>query len=396
MVMTTTLAAVNRQAIRDLVRPLDPVVSLYLGLTPPSTTADATEELALRWRAIAGQLATQGAPHSTVETLTRYVGSLPIHAAEVAVFASGDRVLLHRELPGGVAFDQAPFAAPARVAPLLSWLQRHPPYVAIVTDRTGADVTAVASGATVGVTELVVGPDDEVERNAPGGWAQPRYQRRAEDSWRHNAAAVAAAATHALQRVAADLLIVTGDVRAVQLLEARLRDHLHDRVVVHHVPGGRQPDGSAPARRAAIAEQVTAHAAQRTAGILSQFDAERGPHGRVVEGVTVTLAALADGRVDTLVVVDDPVDRRAAWFGPDLLCVDDPTQAAGPGGALRSGRLVDVAVRAALLTDADVRIVDPATATGLAGGIGAACRFAGRAAGQHVVTDDSRISRVLT
>jgi hypothetical protein len=95
----------------------------------------------------------------------------------------------------------------------------------------------------------------------------------------------------------------------------------------------------------------------------------------VVDGVAETLAAPADGRVDTLVVLDDPADRRSAWFGPDLLCVDDPTQTAGPGGALRSGRLVDVAVRAALLTDADVRIVDPATATGLAGGIGALCRF---------------------
>jgi hypothetical protein len=34
---------------------------------------------------------------------------------------------------------------------------------------------------------------------------------------------------------------------------------------------------------------------------------------------------LAEGRVDTLIVVDDPGDDRAAWFGPDLLCVADPT-----------------------------------------------------------------------
>ena len=40
-----------------------------------------------------------------------------------------------------------------------------------------------------------------------------------------------------------------------------------------------------------------------------------------------------------------------------------------------SGRLVDVAVRAALLTEADVRVVDPAQAAKLAGHVGALCRF---------------------
>jgi hypothetical protein len=71
--------------------------------------------------------------------------------------------------------------------------------------------------------------------------------------------------------------------------------------------------------------------------------------------------------VATLVVADVPGEERVAWFGPELLCAD----AVGPG--LVRGRLVDVAVRAALLTDAEVRLAGPHEAG--TDGIAALCRF---------------------
>ena len=102
--------------------------------------------------------------------------------------------------------------------------------------------------------------------------------------------------------------------------------------------------------------------------------AELGPHGRGVVGVTNTLAALAAGRIRTLVVTDDEADQRWAWFGPDTLCVDESTLPGLPAGRrLRPGRLIDVAVRAALLTDADVHVLDEAD--GLPEGIGGLGRF---------------------
>jgi peptide subunit release factor 1 (eRF1) len=220
-----------------------------------------------------------------------------------------------------------------------------------------------------------VGPDDEIERNAPGGWAQPRYQRRAEDSWRHNAAAVAEAAIHALRRVNAELLLVAGDVRAVQLLEDRLHDHSGPRIAMRHVPGGRQPDGSTPIRRAAIAQELAGYAAERMADVLQRFENERRPHGRAVEGAAETLAALAAGRADALIIVDDLRDARTAWYGPDVLGVDNRFRAAGADAALRSGRLVDIAVRAALLTDADVIVIDAENPAAPAERIGAICRY---------------------
>jgi hypothetical protein len=182
---------------------------------------------------------------------------------------------------------------------------------------------------------------------------------------------VAEAAHRALHATQAELLLLAGDVRAVQLLEERLPEPNHG-LCRHHLPGGRQPDGSAPARRLAIDEQVAAHADEVTSRLLERFEAERGPRGRTVEGVAATLAALAEGRVETLLVAANPADPRRAWFGADILCIDDPGQTGGRSDGLREGRLVDVAVRAALLTDAEIRMVDGVTP---AEGVGALCRF---------------------
>jgi len=80
--------------------------------------------------------------------------------------------------------------------------------------------------------------------------------------------------------------------------------------------------------------------------------------------------------VDVLLLApDDPDDLRTAWFGAEptqlgttaaevkALGVDDPTE----------GRLVDVAVRAALGTGAGIRVVG--AGAGLEGGIGAILRW---------------------
>jgi hypothetical protein len=235
----------------------------------------------------------------------------------------------------------------------------------------------VPGGGAAESTWTVIGPDDEIERNAPGGWSQPRYQRRAKDSWQHNAAAVAQAVTRALRDLRAGLLLVAGDVRAVQLLRDHLPPAFRRQIILRHVPGGRGHDGSEAVRRAAIAEAVGGYVADRARAALERFT-ERGKGG-TVEGEAATLSALAAGRIDTLLVNElvnnDRDDERKAWYGPDTLCAASPDGIDGIDGDETgqpvAGRLVDVAVRAALLTDAEVRVVGAP----LRDGIGGVCRF---------------------
>ena len=369
--MKAVSAALDVATIRDLVRTPDPMISVYLGLEPMAPTVDAAEDLGLRWRVIAKRLAEQGADDPTVEALGRRVADEPVFPVELALFGSDARVRLVQPVPGDMRFDRARFGAPADVVPLLAWLQGRPAYVMVLTDRLGADVTAVRAGAVAGATATVVGPDDEIERNAPGGWAQPRYQRRAEDSWQHNAAVVAEATLAAVRRIDAELLMVGGDVRAVQLLRDRLPDQLLREVTLDSLPGGRSPDGSAAVRRRAVVAAVARHVRARTGAVLDRY-AELGPAG-TVEGVPATLAALAEGSVDTLIVPDRPDDERTAWFGPDVRCAVREDELPGDQWRAR-GRMVDVAVRAALLTDARVCVSDVA-GDRFVDGIGALRRF---------------------
>src|SRR5262249_38514978 len=171
----------------------------------------------------------------------------------------------------------------------------------------------------------------------------------------------------------AGLLLVAGDVRAVQLLRDHLPPALRRQVTLRHVPGGRGHDGSEAVRRAAIVGAVDGDVGERARGARQRLT-QRGKGGPV-EGEAATLSALAAGRVDTLLLNDDRDDERKAWYGPDTLCAASPDGIDGiPGdetGQPVAGRLVDVAVRAALLTDAGVCVVGAP----LRDGIGGVCRF---------------------
>jgi hypothetical protein len=373
--MSSLSTTVDTVDLRRLASPVDPCASVYLDLSPVGATADRDEELRARWRTLADALLDEGADSSTVDVLWHHVRRAELAQTQWSVFASNGTIRFAQALRGLTRVDRAHFSAPVDLVPLLAWLQRHPPYVVVVTDRLGADLTATPRGAAEGAGVSVDGPDDEIERNAPGGWAQARYQRRAEDSWRHNAAAVARQATRALREVDGELLLVAGDVRAVQLLRDHLPSGVRRRVVLREIPGGRGPDGSHAGRQAAVAAAVAEYANQRTEETLEQFEAGTAT-GTATEGAVSTLAALADGRVRTLLVADDPGDDRVAWFGPDTLASHTSIQQPGASSWVSAGRLVDVAVRAALLTDAEVQVLGPSQAGLVGERIGALCRFA--------------------
>jgi hypothetical protein len=165
-----------------------------------------------------------------------------------------------------------------------------------------------------------------------------------------------------------------GDVRAVQLLREQAPKRVRELI---RVVGGEYH--SLDAVFAAADKQVAATVEADTEALLQRFAEERGQRDRAVEGAAATLAALARGQVATLLVAGPWLDdERTAWFGPA------PTDVAGDRDALAAlgvhspteGRLINVAVRAALGTGANVRVIEPDRRDGPREGLGALLRFA--------------------
>ncbi|WP_141580074.1 Vms1/Ankzf1 family peptidyl-tRNA hydrolase [Actinomadura sp. WMMA1423] len=358
-----------------------PVTSVYFNLTAPPGEEDA----ALRRELLAKRLRAQGADEAAVEAVDRLIMRAEPGSGAVAVFAvedigavDGEPEPLVVEMPGARPRDLAVHGPVPCLLPLLAWLQERPPYVLTLVDRKGADIETCRGGTTAATTRTVDGPDDEIVRNAPGGWSQSRHQHRAEDSWEHNATRVAHALAGDLADSGARVLLLGGDVRAMQYLTKHLPEGVRQEVTVGHVSGGRGRDGAWQRRKRQVREQVGRWADEETRGLLKRLDEGRGPSGLAVEGAVPTLRALARGQVATLLVADDPADRRTAWFGPAPTQVSDrrtPLVEEGASPVVR-GRLADVAVRAAVLTGAEVHVLDP-EAPGLPSqGIGALCRYA--------------------
>lgn len=217
------------------------------------------------------------------------------------------------------------------------------------------------------------GDDPMLRKTNPGGWSQRRYQNRAENLWEQNAKAVADQVAALADETKARLIVVAGDVRALQLL----REHLPDRTaeLLREVDGSRAPGSGLDEIADDVVKLTATVVAEDTVEFLRQFKEERGQRDLAVEGAKSTIEALAAARVDTLLIHDDPDDDRTAWFGPESGMVAQTKNALADLGVAdpQKARLVDVAIRAAFTTSAAVRIV-PSVGS-VKEGIGAILRF---------------------
>jgi hypothetical protein len=125
------------------------------------------------------------------------------------------------------------------------------------------------------------------------------------------------------------------------------------------VVGGELPSIDAVLERAA---ELAAETAERDTGeLLDRFEEERAQRDLAADGTAATFQALARSQVDVLLLEDRSEDGRTAWFGGagQSVALDRDTLLATGEITPAEGRLQDVAVRAALLSGATVRVLEP-------------------------------------
>jgi hypothetical protein len=375
-----TLQTPDTTMVRELYELTEPVLSVYFGLADP-----ARDDLGLRRRAILEELARTKPEPAALEDARRALEDVPLGFGSLGLFIGREGGTVTLEMRGADIADHAAKNAVPHVLPYLCWQQQRPASVMVMLDRAGADVTVQPAAGGKPSTTTVQGPDDEIVRNAPGGWSQGRHQNRAEDSWLHNSGRAAEVAADALASCGARLLIVGGDVRAVQYFQEQLPAWVAQEVTVKAIPGGRHPDGSHDLRPSETTEITRQYTEERARRAVADVNAQSGPDGLGVQGVAATIHALSRGQVHTLLVtpalrVPEPA---VAWFGRGPTDISEHRSGiTSPETPAFSGPVVEVMVRAAVLTGAEVVILpsDPEEPTeaelGLRQGVGALCRFA--------------------
>lgn len=138
-------------------------------------------------------------------------------------------------------------------------------------------------------------------------------------------------------RVGADAVLLTGDERAVDLVEANLL-RWPVRTIARRQAGGRHEPGTVLRLRAAALEERCERTAAATAVEVDRLREELGQHDRAVDGSINVIEALAENRVDVLFIdavegprrADvDPIARAAFAHGARLVV--------GTGFAVRDG-----------------------------------------------------------
>ncbi len=297
----------------DFLRPLyDQIgdyVSVYLD-TDRIHEENAAEAIAIRWKVARDRLAEAGASPASLDAVAEVIEDRDEVAPGRAAFARAGDIAFTGALPAPPRREIARHAPLPHLMPLMAQHRPPIPHVRVSATRVGGEIVAIG-GTGEGWRDWVAGRVWPIHKTQVGGWSQDRNQRHVEETWNENAKALAAEVATAAAQVGAQHVIVAGDVRARTLLLDHLATPLRESASM--VDQEIAADSSAMAE---AADRALSHWADREVRTRFEDWGSRLAHGRAVEGLTATMAALRNGQVADLFLADEPSSTASAWIGP--------------------------------------------------------------------------------
>jgi hypothetical protein len=209
--------------------------------------------------------------------------------------------------------------------------------------------------------ERIEGDTDTIHKVPGGGWSHLGYQRHTEETWKHNEKAVAERISELVERHHPRLIVLAGDVQAVQILQDVLPEAAKEVLAAEPLEASRGDDQDALFVR--FEQSVAQIAAFDEKAALERIFSRREGEGRLEAlGVGEVVAAVQEGQAETVLVHQEL--RTVFEDGDDdvrtVLALDaQPWVATAPESTFGAAQLgvVHAAVgiaRAAVLTDATV------------------------------------------
>jgi hypothetical protein len=366
----------NLSPLRPLYERPGPWASVYLDASRNSENGDV--EVELRWRALRESLTGQGADPSTVAALDDAVLAQPPMPGNhgLALFASQGQVVLSTPLSAPPSTEIATWGPLPHAMPMIAQRGEEISWLRVIADRTGADIEAPTAGGIPRRQEVRGAEDFPIRKVKPGGWSQLHFQHAVEETWQRNAEEVAAAAARIGDEIGAEVMIVGGDVRAVQLIVERLPARWRDRVV--RTDAGSRARGADNLPLDDVTIQAVAGVVERhNREALDRFMTQYGNDKAAGAGLPAVVAALQREQADTVLIVDGKISDGELWIGPapnQIAFTAEDVRAMGVSMPQRT-RADAALLRAMTLSDARLIMIQPGDAP-IEASVGAVLRYA--------------------
>lgn len=374
-----------------------PFTSVFLDATRADVSGD--EEVLGRWRALRRELEPQGAPRAVLdeieERVSRPLGVSGPHGR--VLLADAEQVLVDRVVADPPSASSATCGPVPVLLPAARAADESTRSLLVVVDRQGADLTwSDGTGVRAVERHTVEGGHDVLHKIREGGLSD----KRAEDSWERNAETVAAELDRELTRRDPEVVLLTGDVRAVALVRDAVGQPVRDRLV--EVPGGSRAEGVHRDFETKVAEALEAFRWRRREASLARYREQQGRGSGAVTALEDVVAVLQRGQVAELVVSPTAgLGSRTLWVGPDplqLAASEADLATIGVDGEVRSMPADAALLRAAVGQDAGLTLADDGQVE-LVDGVGAVLRWSDGSTPSEAVptlsSDQMRLRRIV-
>jgi peptide subunit release factor 1 (eRF1) len=254
--------------------------------------------------------------------------------------------------------------------PLARLLDQYQRYAVLLADTNAARLFVFGTGEQLRAKEV---HNTKVSHTRVGGWSQARYQRHVKNYHLHHAKEVVDVLCRVVQQDKIERIILAGDDVIIPVLREQMPPQLLDKVIdVLRLDMTTPEHEIVQAALESLRVQDTKDDAEKVRRLLDEFRSG----GLAVVGTHDTLAALANGQVDELVISATVENLHAEEEEVDALLV-----ARAPDGEAKGSEnspvviVADELVTRARQSSAQVTFIENATLLADVGGVGARLRY---------------------
>ena len=378
---TTALETPLREQLDRLAgfTPTDmPVLSLYLNMAPDEQGKDQHAQF-LRKTFPERILTLKGAARKSferdVERINDYLAKQVRKSANgLAIFACAAENDFFQAVQLDVPLDYhwLYIGAVPHLYPLARLNDQNPRYAALLVDTNSARLFVFGLRTTQAREQIT---NVKTRKTMTGGWSQARYQRHLENFHLQHMKEVVDVLDRVVRDERVNHVVVACDAVTKPMLMEQLPKHLTEKVIDVAKLDAKTPEHKVLTETMETLREKDAET--DAARVQAMLDAWRAG-GLGVVGPESTMAALAMGQVEELLITATPERLRRASIPPALVTpgpVEIDTSNPNPGIDTEAHKLADELVTKAQQTSARIRFVEDPKLLEEVGGVGAILRF---------------------